>query len=167
MEWVYFPRWRRPSETAAQVVACVRSHHDSFDSKSQTLSSNDVLGHLRDGLTNIGFEVEYGKKAAEKIVMPVLWGRDGVVDKAFHCDAFHRESGVVIEVEAGRAVANNQFLKDLFEACMMQEAKDLVLLVRRDYGGVRDFETVFRFMDTLYTSGRLAIPLSGILVIGY
>lgn len=41
--------------------------------------------------------------------------------------------GIVIEVEAGRAVDNNQFLKDLFQACMMDGISFLVIAVRNYY----------------------------------
>ena len=74
---------------------------------------------------------------------------------------------VVLEVEAGRAVDNNQFLKDLFQACVMHEVKYLAVAVRKVYRGAKNFETVCRFFDTLYASNRFALPLDGILVIGY
>lgn len=44
---------------------------------------------------------------------------NGKLDKSFEADALHKELGFVLEVEAGRGVTNNQFLKDLFQACMM------------------------------------------------
>ena len=69
--------------------------------------------------------------------------------------------------EAGRAVANNQFLKDLFQACMMHEVKYLAIAVRLKYRGKSDFEQVCKFFQTMYASRRLALPLLGILVIGY
>ena len=61
--------------------------------------------------------------------MPVLYGNNGKVDKAFEADAYHVEQCFVVEVEAGRATANNQFLKDLFQACMMDEVKYLCIAV--------------------------------------
>jgi hypothetical protein len=38
-----------------------------------------------------------------------------------------------IEVEAGRAVDNNQFLKDIFQACMMFAVDYLILGVKNYY----------------------------------
>ena len=76
-------------------------------------------------------------------------------------------------MEAGRAVINHQFLKDFFEACVIQDAQYLVIAVCKAYqppsfkNPVNDFEVVTTFMDTLYSSGRLEVPLKGILVIGY
>lgn len=72
-------------------------------------------------------------------------------------------------MEAGRAVANNQFLKDLFQACMMDEVDHLVIAVRNVYSKLnnKDFAIASTFMDTLYASARLTLPLQGILIIGY
>jgi hypothetical protein len=73
----------------------------------------------------------------------------------------------VLEVEAGRAVVNNQFLKDFFQACMMIDIDYLGIGVRMGYRGKRDFEIVETFFDTFYTSQRMQSPLKGILVVGY
>jgi hypothetical protein len=72
-----------------------------------------------------------------------------------------------VEVEAGRAVVNNQFLKDLFQACMMHDVCYLAVAVRNFYKGRQDFDIVCRFLNTLYASQRLQLPLRGILVVGY
>lgn len=104
------------------------------------MGSYQVAGGLRD----LGFRVESGKKEHEKISVPVLHRRNGQVEKSFEVDAFHPAERWVIEVEAGRATINNQFLKDLFEACMMPSVDYLCLAVRNVYtaAGIRnpDFE---------------------------
>jgi len=64
-------------------------------------------------------------------------------------------------------VTNYQFLKDLFQACMMHEVNYLAIAVRNIYRGSNDFEKVHTFFDTLYASNRLKLPLNGILIIGY
>lgn len=61
---------------------------------------------------------------------------------------------------------NNQFLKDLFQACMMQDVEYLCIAVRNIYKKKQDFEEVCRFFDALYSSDRFNLPLKGILVIG-
>ena len=81
----------------------------------------------------------------------------------------------MIEVEAGRAVRNNQFLKDVFQACMMYEVEYLVIAVLNEYkfnsNGSQivayDYKEVRTFLETLYISNRLQLPLKGILLIGY
>jgi hypothetical protein len=72
-----------------------------------------------------------------------------------------------LEVEAGRGVTNYQFLKDLFQACMMYEANYLVIAIRNVYRKSQDFDRVVAFYNTLYASNRLSLPLKGILIIGY
>ena len=88
------------------------------------------------------------------------------MSKAFEVDAYSEQDGTVIEVEAGRGVVN-QFLKDLFEACVMPSVAYLVIAVRSDYRGLNDFERVCSFLDSLYASDRLRLPLTGVLVLGY
>jgi len=92
---------------------------------------------------------------------------NGQVDKHFEADAYHKELRTVIEVEAGRAYSNNKFLKDLFQACVMQDVDYLAIAVRLDYRGTPDFSKVLGFFETLYASTRLELPLRGVLVIGY
>lgn len=108
-----------------------------------------------------------GRKAEQKIRVPVLFGLDGKPEKSFEVDAYHEESRTVLEIEAGRAVTSYQFLKDFFEACIMCNIDYLVLAIRKIYRRSKDFQKVLTFFDTLFASGRMAIPLKGILVIGY
>jgi hypothetical protein len=97
----------------------------------------------------------------------VLFGRKGKILKCFNADAHAVSKGWVLEVEAGRAVDNNQFLKDIFQACMMHDVLHLAIAVRNTYRSSDDFAKVESFLETLYVSGRLQLPLKGILLIGY
>lgn len=145
----------------------VFSEAPGIDSASQTDPSNMVLAAVAPGLQSLGFRVEIGKRRDEKISVPVLFGLNGRTEKSFDADAHHVDEGFVVEVEAGRGVVNNQFLKDLFQACMMHDVYYLAIAVRNIYKASQDFEVVCRFFDTLYASQRLQLPLRGILVIGY
>ena len=89
------------------------------------------------------------------------------VVKAFEANGYHQSAGYVIEVEAGRAVVNYQFLRDFFEACMMVNVHKLRIAVRNIYNKSNDFDKACNFFETLYASNRLSIPLSGLLIIGY
>ena len=60
-----------------------------------------------------------------------------------------------------------QFLKDFFEACTMVGVEKLCIAVRNTYKASNDFEKVCRFFEAMYASGRLGVPLSGLLIIGY
>jgi hypothetical protein len=79
-------------------------------------ASDIILSLVRDGLEQIGFKVESGRKSAHKIRLPVMFGKGGKPMQSFHADAYHEAVGFVLEVEAGRAVTHYQFLKDPFEA---------------------------------------------------
>ena len=63
------------------------------------------------------------------------------------------------------------FLKDIFQACMMFDIEYLVIAVLNEYTGggatTRDYHDVKTFLETLYVSNRLMLPLKGILLIGY
>jgi len=50
---------------------------------------------------------------------------------------------------------------------MMHDVHYLAIAVRKIYRGRQDFEVVCRFLNTLYASQRLQLPLKGILVVGY
>lgn len=167
INWQFFPKSIEAPEVARGIVSCFKNVIEHIDSTKFELQSNDVLRHVCPGLQAMGFEVETGKKNSEKIHVPVLFGLNGATEKSFEADAYSVKDGFVLEVEAGRAVVNNQFLKDLFQACMMNNVQYLGIAVRNIYKTSKDFERVMRFLDTLYASNRLKLPLKGILVIGY
>ena len=126
-----------------------------------------MLAKVRSGLQNLGFLVETSKMAEGKIKIPVLYGANGKVEKAFEADAYHAAQKTVVEVEAGRGVTNYQFLKDLFQACVMQDVDYAVIAIRQDYRGSDDYSKVITFIETIYASNRLVLPLKGLLIIGY
>lgn len=168
INWQYFPKHSPASDPLLRVVDCFKEVADQIQSReNEGQTSNQVLAKLRPGLQSIGFQVETGKAAEEKIKVPVLFGANGKVEKSFEADGYNSTEKIVIEVEAGRGVVNYQFLKDLFQACVMQEVDFAVIAVRNDYRGSDDFAKVVSFLETLYASQRLKLPLAGILIIGY
>jgi hypothetical protein len=167
IHWLYYPRSRKAPPLTLQVVEAFRSASTEIDSTHHKLPSNGVLAHLAPPLVALGFRVEVGRTLGQKIQVPVLFGLDGQFEKSFEADAYHEAAGFVLEVEAGRGVANNQFLKDLFQACMMNGVSEFAVALRNDYRGTNDFERAARFFDTLYASNRLKLPLDGVLLIGY
>ena len=167
IQWQHYPRSQRPLAIVENVVQAFAEVSSQIDSGTRNLRSDAVLRILRPKLLGLDFLVEGGKKRGDKVSVPVLYGLNGRPAKTFDADAYHPAHGFVLEVEAGRAVVNNQFLKDLFQACMMDEVETLGIAVRRTYKKAKDFETVCRFFDTLYASDRIRLPLRSIVVIGY
>tara|TARA_Y100000590_G_C15396352_1_gene892078 strand:- start:164 stop:544 length:381 start_codon:yes stop_codon:yes gene_type:complete len=126
-----------------------------------------VLAEVASDFIQLDFEVETGKKTSEKIRVPVLFGHQGNVSQAFEVDGYHRENQIVLEIEAGRAYTNHQFLKDIFEASVMVDVNYLVLAVRTIYNGHEDYKKITDCLDTLFITNRIKLDLKGILVIGY
>lgn len=163
----FFPRSNGMSSYIQNIVQCFENESNNIDSEKFNYSSNQVLSILKPHLEKIGFKCESGKSKECKINVPVLFGYNNSVDKAFNADAVSNDGTIVIEIEAGRATENNQFLKDIFQACMMFHVEYLVIAVRNIYRGHKDFEIVYTFLETLYISNRLRLPLKGVLLVGY
>jgi hypothetical protein len=166
--WQHFPKHSSCSDFLRNVVSAFEKVSDeiaSLDNVGQV--SNDALAKVKPGLEELGFVVESSKKADGKIKVPVLYGANGKAEKSFEADAYHEGERTVIEVEAGRGVTNYQFLKDLFQACVMQNVDFLVIAIRQDYRGSDDFQKVISFIETIYASNRLILPLKGVLIVGY
>ena len=167
LNYQLFPRSHAVTKEIQDVIDCFADEYEKISSDTNNLKSDEVLRIIAPRLESLSFTVETGKSSAEKIIVPVLFGLNNRVDKAFNADALSDDGKIVIEVEAGRATENNQFLKDIFQACMMFGAEHLVLAVRNEYRGHKDFEIVYTFLETLYISNRIKLPLKGILLVGY
>lgn len=167
INWQYFPKSKEIPLHLKDVIDIFILNEKLITSDNLTLHSNEVLEKVSLNLLELNYLVETSKKIFDKIKVPVLFGLNGKLEKYFDADAYNEELKTVIEVEAGRAVTNYQFLKDLFQACMMHEVDFLVIAVRKTYGKSQDFQSVITFFETLYASGRLILPLEGILIIGY
>ena len=175
LNYQYYPKNNMVTNNLKNIINVFINNYDTISSiDDKKLKSNEVLSVCKDGLKNIGYRVE--SKEDRTIQVPVLFGRNNSLEKAFKADAYNEKEKTVIEVEAGRGVMNNQFLKDLFQACMMQDVDYLVIAVRNEYKIKTknnrertnyDFEEVCKFFDALYASDRLQLPLKGILIIGY
>ena len=175
INYQFFPRSHGVTTEIKAIIDCFKQIEPQLEEENVQRTSNEVLALVRPHLEGIGFAVETGKGKEEKIDVPVLFGENNEVDKSFFADALSADGKIVIEVEAGRAVRNNQFLKDIFQACMMFEVEYLVIAVLNEYkfnsGGRQtighDYQEIKTFLETLYVSNRLRLPLKGILLIGY
>lgn len=145
----------------------------------ERLPSNTVLKMVGGVLSVAGYQVEGYGDPAGRIEVPVFWSENAAVAKSFSADALWTDSDgrqTVVEVEAGGAVANNAWRKDVMEACLMPFVDYLVIAVRNEYlsagpGGAtrtgRDYETVSREVAAIYASEHWRLPLRGLMVLGY
>jgi len=102
LNWIFYPLSERPTELAFKVVNVFENLYDQIESESHVgLKSDDVLRIVADSLAEIGFTVERGKKASEKVKVPVLFGPLGKPQKTFEVDAYYPEFGFIVEIEAG------------------------------------------------------------------
>ncbi len=139
------------------------------------LTSDLVLGHLRDGLVGLGFRVEGGKRQSQKIHLPVLFGESGQERVAYEVDAFHEGHGVALEVEVGRGARGNAVYRDLIRASLLVGDRYLALGVMLSYRhqnsgkevAVASYSEAHSILDAIYASGRLSLPFEGVLLFGY
>jgi len=167
LKYQLFPRSFGITQEVIDVIQCFENNYVSIKSPENNLNSDGVLKVIAKELKLLNFKVEESKAKDDKIKVPVLFSLNNKIDKFFDADAVSFDEKIVLEVEAGRAYVNNQFLKDVFQACMMPSVEYLILAVRNDYRGNDDFSKIFQFFETLYINGRLQLPLKGIVLIGY
>ena len=172
INWIFYPKTTAIPTIISQVIDIFIHNSKIIDSsKNDTnelrLPSDKVLEIVSDDLLNLGYLVETGKKKEQKIRVPVLFGKNGTIDLAFEVDGYHKEHKIVIEIEAGRAYTNHQFLKDIFETSMMVDVDFLVLAVRNLYKGRNDYEKISHWLETLYLTNRIKLDLKGVLLVGY
>lgn len=80
----------------------------------------------RDGLIDIGHKLEGSHNIDKKLIeLFVLLVRNNALENLLKQVFFNKEFKSVFEVEAGRRVLNNSYLKDLLQDCMMQDIEYL------------------------------------------
>jgi hypothetical protein len=146
IRWQHYPRSMPPSELSRQIIAVFTARLSSISSGEFKHGSDHVLALLAEDLRAIGFQIERGKKKNDQIMIPVLFGENGRIEKSFSTDGYHADQKYMLEVEAGRGVTNHQFLKDLFQACACDNVDSLGIALRNDYRGSDDFSRACAFI---------------------
>ena len=117
LNFQYYPKSTRIPNYLEEVVQVFKDNYSTISSQNNCLKSNEVLFVCKDGLKGIGYSVEEKQDGKTIYIrVPVLFGRNNVLEKYFNADAYSTTTKTVVEIEAGRAVINNQFLKDLFQS---------------------------------------------------
>lgn len=174
--WFFYPAHARPPKWVGDVVAAFAAAQSSIDSTSNDgLNSDRVLASLEPGLRLLGFDVECGKAATQKVRRPVLYGDQGRERVAYEVDAFHDIEGIAVEIEAGRGARGNAVYRDLVRTSLIVGARFLVLGVMNEYRhqsagkpvAVQSYRDAREQLDAIYSSGRLGLPFDGLLLVGY
>ena len=163
-KWFWYPSNSSPPEWVEALATVFKNCQNNIDSSKNSLNSDEVLKELSEGLEEIGFAVEKGKKKEELIRRPVLYGEQGNPRVTYELDAFHDDIGIVFEVEAGRAMSGgNAVYRNLIRTSLILGAKYLVIGVRETYGKEQTYDKAHDQIDAIYASGRLQLPFEGIL----
>lgn len=171
-----YPKTEAPPHFAEPLIGVFGKHAASISTpeREKGLTSDEVLAQLATDLRAIGFAVESGKSAAERIERPVFFGENGKAELRYQIDGFHAGWRCGIEIEAGRAFTSNAVYRDLFQAALMVDLDCLCLAVPLSYkfkssgklGISRDYDNARAVADALYSHSRLRMPYK-LLVVGY
>ena len=173
IRWQVFPRSQPTTLHQRELLAVFENNFSIIGTPKNSLKSNEVLALLRLDLVSIGYEIE----GIEKVNRPVLYGERDKPLKTYNVDGWHASTSTVLEIEAGQAVENNRFAIDILKALSIQDADHLVIAVPSSYlpnrlkeaekSPKKEFDKVVNMVDSLYIAGRVKLPLSSILIIGY
>jgi hypothetical protein len=171
-KWVYYPSENTPPEWVSDMTLRIADVRDVL-ATTAPLTSDAALGIMRPGLEEMGFEVEDGR--SRRLRRPVLFGEQGVPRVTYEVDAYHPESQILLEVEAGRGWMGNAVYRDLVRTSLIVGARFLVIGMLIEYryksGGRetvnRSYEEAKNLLDAIYASRRLALPFEGVLLFGY
>ena len=81
IQYQYFPKNQLLPEILRQVVDIFIAQEHLISSQTNLLHSNDILHILSEPLMALGFKVEVSKRLEDKIRIPVLFGRNGKMEK--------------------------------------------------------------------------------------
>lgn len=169
-----YPRTQHPPPLAEDVAQAFQAHEAELStielSQDDSLKSDDVLETVRPELEEIGFEVETGKGAGERVYQPATFRENGEHDHSYEVDGYHEGENCVIEIDAGRAWDSNHTHRNLIRAMTMAEVDLLVMAVPRKYkhsnGTTPAFEKSKEIVDLLYRTKRIEIPFR-LILLGY
>jgi hypothetical protein len=171
-----FPRTSPAPPFVLEVVSAFQHHETVISTLSlaKGLTSDMVLGVLRDQLIGLKFEVETGKRAGQKIKRPVFFGENGRPSLQYEIDAYQSDWKCGLEIEAGRAWMGNAIYRDLIQALTMVNLEHLILAVPNTYKYLsnnrpcvsHDYANTVAVADALFGHSRIAMPFA-LTVVGY
>lgn len=173
-KFAYYPRTRAPPPWVAELGLVFTDVRANIDTTTGNWNESDkVLEILRPGLEKIGYDVERGKKADEKIHRPVFFGDQGKPSMKYEIDAYHQEQGILLEVEAGRSWHGNAVYRDIVQMSLMVGGSYAAIAMPMDYkfGQLKKpshpYELAKSMLDAVWGSERLKLPFEGMALLGY
>lgn len=146
IRYQFFSKDKDVTQELMDIIKIFVKHSDEFNSYNKELCSNEVLNCVSNDLKQLGYKIKETRNGP---------------------DAINKQHKIIIEVEAGRALTNNQFLRNLIETCLIDNVEYLILAVRNIYKKQHDYDKIVEFLGRLYASSKLILPLKGVLVLGY
>ncbi len=146
IRYQFFSKDKDVTQELMDIIKIFVKHSDEFNSYNKELCSNEVLSCVSNDLKQLGYKIKETRNGP---------------------DAINKQHKIIVEVEAGRALTNNQFLRDLIETCLIDNVEYLILAVRNIYKKQHDYDKIVEFLGRLYASSKLILPLKGVLVLGY
>lgn len=146
IRYQFFSKDKDVAQELMDIIKIFVKHSDEFNSYNKELCSNEVLSCVSNDLKQLGYKIKETRNGP---------------------DAINKQHKIIVEVEAGRALTNNQFLRDLIETCLIDNVEYLILAVRNIYKKQHDYDKIVEFLGRLYASSKLILPLKGVLVLGY
>jgi hypothetical protein len=98
INWQLFPRSLTPTSDIHDLVGVFEAVEKSIASPVKKLTSNEVLAKVRTRMKKLGYEVEETGPPLKPVRRPVLYGKNGAIEHYFDVDAFHPDTGMVVEV---------------------------------------------------------------------
>ena len=90
LNYQYYPKNNMVTNNLKNIINVFINSYDTISSiDDKKLKSNEVLSVCKDGLKNIGYRVE--SKEDGTIQVPVLFGRNNSLEKAFKADAYNEK----------------------------------------------------------------------------
>ena len=95
IEWQLYPKNIPCNKNLRSIIGIFEQKINSIDSSNHQLASNDVLLVISSDLESLGYKVEKSKLKDDKITVPVLYGRNGRLEKWFDADAYNYDEKTV------------------------------------------------------------------------
>ena len=169
IDWTSWPTTRRPPKPARDLARIFESKLPVIASTSAAtrgISRNATLDRLREPLAEAGWLVD---STQEPLELPVLFGPRGSTAASQRVDAYHDESGTVLQVCGAEAREQATALVSILTGAVVVECRHLVVATRRSVGtGSADDHAWFSgWVEQLVASDRLELPFESLTAIGY